>query len=69
MYKENIDPHKKGDIVYIPITPGGAPCTWLQSNSEKRAWKKLLIDTAHMPYKTNKNFKKRGYTVGKAVIT
>lgn len=48
---------------YIPITPGGTPCTWLASETEDAAWKRLLIDAAHMPYKTKENFVKRGYTV------
>lgn len=48
---------------YVPITPGGTPCIWLASESEDEAWEKLLIEGAHMPYKTKENFQKRGYVV------
>lgn len=48
---------------YVPITPGGTICMWLESPTEEIAWKRLLKDAAHMPYKTKTNFIKRGYTV------
>jgi len=48
---------------YIPVTPGGTPCTWLESLTEDDAWAKLLHDARHMPYKTKENFQKRGYKV------
>lgn len=48
---------------YVPITPGGTPCTWLISRTKKQAIKKLLKDASHMPYKTWENFQKRGYTI------
>ena len=48
---------------YIPVTPGGTPCTWLRANTEEKAWANLLWDARHMPYKTIENFKLRGYTV------
>lgn len=49
---------------YVPITPAGTPYIWLAVKTEE-AWKKLLKDAAHMPYKTKENFQKRGYTVEK----
>lgn len=49
--------------VYIPETPGGTPCTWLESATEDEAWAKLLEDAKHMPYKTREGFERRGYTV------
>ena len=48
---------------FIPITPGGTPCIWLASDTEQEAIDALLIDAAHMPYKTWDKFKKRGYTI------
>jgi hypothetical protein len=48
---------------YVPVTPGGTACLWLESDTEEEAWRKLLIDAAHMPHKTKENFIKRGYTV------
>lgn len=50
---------------YVPVTPAGTPCTWLISKTEEAAIKKLLKDAAHMPYKTWKNFQRRGYTIVK----
>jgi len=48
---------------YVPCTPAGTPCTWLESKTEDEAWQRLLKDAAHMPYKTIENLKERGYTV------
>lgn len=48
---------------FVPCTPGGSMCFHLESNTEAAAWKKLLKDAAHMPYKTKENFIKRGYSV------
>lgn len=48
---------------YIPVTPGGTLCTWISAKTEKQAWKNLLVDASHMPYKTKSNFIARGYTV------
>jgi hypothetical protein len=50
---------------YVPVTPGGTPCVWLAAKTEAQAWANLLVDAAHMPYKTIENFKKRGYRVEK----
>ncbi len=50
---------------YVPVTPGGTPCVWIAANTEEKAWENLMKDAAHMPYKTKKNFQKRGYTVEK----
>ena len=49
---------------YIPITPGGTILGHLESDTEEEAWKALLNDAAHMPYKTKENFIKRGYEIG-----
>ncbi len=48
---------------WVPITPAGTICAGLESNTEKGAWEKLMIDAAHMPYKTQADFETRGYTV------
>jgi hypothetical protein len=50
-------------IMYVPVTPGGTPCTWLASTTEKKAIKKLLKDAAHMPYDGWAGFQARGYTI------
>lgn len=54
---------------WIPITPGGTPCTWLESDTEDEAWAKLLVDAAHMPYRDKAGFIERGYTVVEAKFT
>ena len=59
----------KTSIRYVPYTPGGTPLDWLASDTEAEAWKKLLKDAAHMPYKTVENFKKRGYVVERETWT
>jgi hypothetical protein len=48
---------------WIPSTPAGTPLGHLARKTEDEAWKALLKDAAHMPYKTKENFQKRGYTV------
>ena len=48
---------------FVPVTPAGTPCIWLESRTEEEAWTKLMKDAEHMPYKTKENFIKRGYTV------
>ena len=48
---------------FAPVTPGGTLCDWLEADTEKEAWEKLLKDAAHMPYKSKQGFKERGYTV------
>lgn len=55
----------KPKVSYIPETPGGTVLTWLESDTEDEAWKKLMEDAAHMPYKTKQDFINRGYTVHK----
>lgn len=52
-------------VRFIPITPGGTICGWLESTTEAKAWDKLLKDAAHMPYDGIEGFKERGYTVEK----
>lgn len=52
---------------FIPITPGGTPCTWLASNTEQEAIDALLVDAAHMPYDGWEGFKKRGYTIEEVI--
>ena len=49
--------------VWVPRTPAGTVCRWLASKTEAQAWKKLLGDAAHMPYRGIEGLKKRGYTV------
>ena len=48
---------------YVPFTPAGSRLAHLESKTEDGAWKKLLNDASHMPYKTIKQFKARGYMV------
>lgn len=50
---------------FVPVTPGGTVCTWLISESKKKAWKALMKDAAHMPYGTKEKFILRGYTVAR----
>lgn len=50
---------------WVPVTPGGTPCSWLESRTEAEAWARLMKDAAHMPYKDKDAFIKRGYTVEK----
>lgn len=49
--------------MWVPVTPAGTVCTWLESNTEDQAWEKLKIDVAHMPYQNRQDFIDRGYTV------
>lgn len=49
--------------MYVPVTPGGTVCTWLESSTEDEAWEKLLEDASHMPYDGREGFEARGYTV------
>jgi hypothetical protein len=53
----------KHRLVYVPHTPAGTACVWLEAKTEEKAWENLLRDAAHMPYKTKENFIKHGYTV------
>ncbi len=48
---------------YIPVTPGGTVCIWLEADSEEKAIENLLADAAHMPYRDWAEFKERGYTI------
>ncbi|MDE2098476.1 MAG: hypothetical protein KGL39_14580 [Patescibacteria group bacterium] len=48
---------------FIPVTPGGTPIVDLAAPTRDEAIRRLLIDAAHMPYGTWKNFEKRGYTI------
>ena len=48
---------------WVPVTPGGSILMHLESNTKEEAWKKLLIDAAHMPYDGKQGFINRGYTV------
>lgn len=52
---------KKGS--YVPCTPGGTALPHLKAPTEEQAWKNLLKDAAHMPYRGVEGFKARGYTV------
>lgn len=48
---------------WVPVTPGGTVCSWLESDTEEMAWEKLMEDAAHMPYRDKQEFIERGYTV------
>ena len=48
---------------FVPVTPGGTPCTWLAAETKQQAIENLLKDAAHMPYKTWEKFQERGYTI------
>ncbi len=48
---------------FVPVTPSGTPVMHLESTTEEQAWKRLLKDAAHMPYRGIEGFKARGYTV------
>ena len=48
---------------FVPVTPAGTVLMHLKAHSEVDAWKNLLRDGAHMPYKDIAGFKRRGYTV------
>ncbi len=54
-------------MTYIPVTPAGTFCDWLESETEKEAWDKLMKDAAHMPYKNKQEFIDRGYTVERGI--
>lgn len=54
---------KQAKYAFFPETPGGTVLMHLESKTEAEAWKKLMKDAAHMPYKTKENFIKRGYKV------
>ena len=51
---------------WIPVTPGGTICMWLESDTEEEAWTALMNDAAHMPYPDQAAFEERGYTVEQA---
>lgn len=48
---------------YIPCTPAGTLVLGLAADTREEAIRRLLIDAAHMPYRSWKGFKKRGYTI------
>jgi len=48
---------------YLPIPPARTACVWIAARAEAEAWRNLLRDAAHMPYKTKAEFIKIGYTV------
>ena len=56
-------------MIFVPITPGGTVCIWLEASTRKQAWKNLLKDAEHMPYKDKGAFVKRGYSVEKLTET
>lgn len=53
--------------MYIPVTPAGTSLGWLMSETEEGAWKALLRDAQHMPWRGVEGFKERGYTVVQVV--
>lgn len=48
---------------FVPATPAGTDLWHLARSTEEAAWKALLKDAAHMPYKGKAGFQRRGYTV------
>ena len=50
-------------MIYIPVTPAGTLCDWLECKTKQSAIDALLKDAAHMPYKTWDNFYERGYRI------
>jgi hypothetical protein len=57
---------------FVPITPAGTPVIYgagqrtgklNAASTAAQAWKNLMEDAAHMPYKDKAAFVKRGYTV------
>ena len=50
-------------MTYVPVTPAGTPCDWLECDTEEEAWNALLEAAAHMPYDGKQDFIERGYTV------
>jgi hypothetical protein len=48
---------------YVPVTPAGTICAWLMSETEDEAWKQLMKEAAHMPYRNKQEFIDRGYEV------
>lgn len=48
---------------YMPVTPAGTICDWLEKDTEEEAWAALMKEAAHMPYPDQAAFEKRGYTV------
>lgn len=48
---------------WIPCTPAGTLVCGLAADTREEAIRRLLIDAAHMPYGTWRNFAKRGYTI------
>lgn len=50
-------------VTWVPVTPAGTMLFNLAAHTAVDAWKNLLLDAAHMPYKGVEGFKRRGYTV------
>lgn len=48
---------------YVPETPGGTVLMHLKARKEKTAWRNLMTEAAHMPYRTQQDFQNRGYKV------
>lgn len=48
---------------FVPFTPAGSCLMEHESSTEEGAWKKLMKAAAHMPYKDQAAFEKRGYEV------
>ncbi len=53
----------KMSFKFIPVTPAGTVCFWLEADTEEKAWENLMEDARHMPYKDKGAFVKRGYKV------
>lgn len=48
---------------FVPFTPAGSCLMDCASNTREGAWKNLMKAAAHMPYKDQAAFEKRGYEV------
>ena len=48
---------------FVPVTPGGTICDWLERSTEDDAWEALMAEARHMPYPNKEAFIQRGYEV------
>ena len=48
---------------WMPETPGGTVLVELRAPTEDKAWRNLMREAAHMPYRTKEEFQARGYKV------
>lgn len=48
---------------YVPVTPAGTTCPWLQASTEEQAWQNILRAIPGRPYQNIEALKRRGYKV------